>query len=108
MTNTYQVLAQATLTTGYTNICAPASGAEWIVKGISVENTDSSERTVSLCVNGSTEASNRIFKRAVPADDGYDGDGTITLNGTAGDTLKGKASAGSVVVVTVYGLEVSS
>jgi hypothetical protein len=111
-TYTQTRLAGPTLLTGsFTNIYTVGSGETTIVKQIIVCNTDSLERTFTLCLlkDGDTsvvEPDDVIFS-AVALDPGE----TRLINlslvmtyGTGGDAIYGKASQANEITITISGI----
>ena len=99
------------LGTSYAALYTVGSGETTIVKQIIVCNTDSSERTFSLCLlqDGDTSATepNDVIFSAVALDPGE----TKLINlslvmgyDTGGDAIYGKASAASKITITISGI----
>jgi hypothetical protein len=99
------------LTTSYANIYTVGSGEITIVKQIIVCNTDSSERTFSICLlkDGDTSAAepDDVIFSAVALDPGE----TRLINlslvmtyGTGGDAIYAKASTANKITITASGI----
>ena len=56
-TNVYRVLAQNYFTTSVASLGAPAAGKNWVIRTMTIKNTDSASRTYAMYLNGSTGSS---------------------------------------------------
>lgn len=107
MASAYKVLYQGQLGNTVATLATVGGGKSWIIKDISMVNTDSSDRTAGLYHNGTTSATVitppnvNIVAGGMYAFSG----GTITA--AAGDTISGGASVASKITVTISGDEVS-
>ena len=107
MANAYKVLCQGQLGNSVATLATVGGGKSWLVRDISMVNTDSSDRTVGLYHNGVT-GTTAITPTAVNIVAG----GAYTFSGgvlafAAADTLSGGASVASKVTITVTGDEIS-
>lgn len=105
MANTYKKLAQAELTGGNDTLYTVPGSTETIVSHIRIVNTDSSDRTVKLWHDGTTDPYVILPSATVLAGGWAEFDGTILME--AADTLVALGSAASALTVTVYGTEIA-
>lgn len=107
MASSFKVLYQGQLPSSITTLATVPTGTQWIVKDISMVNTDSSDRTAALYHNGVTGTA-LITPPAVSIVAGgmyaFSG-GSITFE--TGGTLAGVASSANKITVTVSGDEVT-
>lgn len=109
MTDTYKQLGQAQLASGsQTTIYTVGASTVGILKHITICNVNSSERTVEIWIvpNGQSvgDAYLLIASLTIPGNGVLTWDGFIPME-TAGDTLRGEASAASSLTATVGGME---
>ena len=90
--------------TAATLATVPAS-TTWIIRHIRVVNTRTSEDTIELWHDGTTDANKILGSVAIPADGTYTEDCFICAE--TGDTIAGKATTASEVTVTLYGVEIT-
>lgn len=107
MPSAYKVLYQGQLGNTVATLATVGGGKSWIVKDISMVNTDVADRTAGLNHNGTT-GTTAITPTAVNIVAGgmyaFSG-GTISF--ASGDTISGGASVASKITVTITGDEVS-
>jgi hypothetical protein len=107
MATAYKVLYQGQLGNSVATLATVGASKSWIIKHITVVNTDSSDRTFGLCVGG-TGAANRITGDvvSVPASGSWEWcPCDITLE--AAQTIAGGASVASKLTTTIFGVEIS-
>jgi hypothetical protein len=104
--NVYKVLYQGQLGNTVATLATVGGGKGWIIRNITVVNTDSSARTYALYINGTTAAF-QITPSAssLGAQETDVFDDMLALN--AADTIAGGASVATKVTVTITGDEVT-
>ena len=107
MANAYKVLYQGQLGNSVATLATVGGGKSWIIKDISMVNTDNATRTAGLYHNGTTDVTS-ITPTAVSIVAGgmYAFSGG-TISAAAGDTISGGASVANKITVTITGDEVS-
>lgn len=107
MADSFKVLYQGQLGNSVATLATVGAAKTWIIKLITVVNTDSSARTFGLYVGG-TAAANAVTPTAVsiPAGGSWEWfEMSLTLE--TGQTIAGGASVATKLTTTVYGDEVS-
>ena len=107
MASAYKLLYQGQLPNAVATVATVPGGKSWIIKDISMVNTDSSDRTASLYHNGTTSTSVITPSNVTIVAGGMYAfsNGSITLE--AGGTIAGVASVASKITVTISGDEVT-
>lgn len=106
MASAYKVLYQGQLGNTVATLATVGAAKSWVIKYISVINTDSSARTFGLYVGGTTDTSS-ITPPAVSIPAGGEAELVCTLALETGQTIAGGASVASKLTTTVFGDEVS-
>ncbi len=82
-------------------------GKSWIVKNITMVNTDSSDRTVGLYHNGTTNVTSITPTAVTIVAGGMYAFGGDSMAFAAGDTISGGASVASKITITITGDEIT-
>lgn len=107
MADAWKVLGQGQLGNSVATIATVGALKTWIIKLVTMVNTDSSTRTFGLYVGG-TAAANAVVPTAVslPAGASWEWNPSgLTLE--AGQTIAGGASVATKLTYTIFGDEVS-
>lgn len=104
MTESYQKLAQGILSTSSTALYTVPGSTETIIKHIILVNYSASNRTAALHQDDTTDANYILPDVTIEAGGWADFSGVICM--TSG-IVYGKASAGSSITYTIYGVEIS-
>lgn len=105
MADNYKTLAQGQITAVAAPLYTVGGGTQSIVRSITLVNTDTVPRTISLFVNG-TGAVNKILSNRTLAPDETLEIPTIKTLAAAG-TIQGVADLGAKVSYTISGLEIT-
>lgn len=106
MASAYKVLYQGQLGNTVATLATVGGGKTWIIKYITVVNTDSAARTFGLYIGGTTDtASITPTAVSIPAGGSAEWAGNLTLEAT--QTIAGGASMASKLTTTIFGDEVS-
>lgn len=79
-----------------------ASGGQWVITSIHFDNTDSSDRTVTLSIGTDAVDLEEFSGKTIKANDTYDWNGRIVV--PASTVIQGFASTTNVVTVTITGV----
>ena len=108
--NVYKILYQGQLPAAAGTLATVGAGKGWIIRNITIVNTDTVSRTYTLWVasgGAGVAAANQITpdacSLATKEMDVYDDMFALTAN----DTISGDASAATVVTITITGDEVT-
>lgn len=105
MADNLKVLAQGQLPNAAATIYDPTSGWDGVVKAVTLCNTDTSDHTFTLYINGTAAANEIRHSETIKAGKTYIVPETMFFGDSEGDTLKGVADVASKVTYTVHGVE---
>jgi hypothetical protein len=105
MADNLKVLAQGQLSNSAGTIYDPTSGWDGVVKAVTLCNTDTSDHTFTLYINGTVAANEIRHNETIKAGKTYVVPETMFFGDSEGDTLKGVADVASKITYTVHGVE---